>query len=177
MTGTPPFGTTSLRGARTPVLVAAIVAIVLGAIALFFPRASLVTIAILFGISLLVIGLFRLFVAIRATALPTGVRVLTGVLAALIIIAALLCLFDPFQSLSLLGVVIGVGWIFEGVTGLIHARSGGLGLGLVAGVVAIVAGIVMLFLPILALSAFVIVAGIILIVVGITMLLHLPRRA
>ncbi|MCU1528196.1 MAG: hypothetical protein JWP75_1959 [Frondihabitans sp.] len=167
--------------ARSWVIGAAIVAIVLGLIALFFPGASLLTVAILFGLALLAMGIFRLAIAIRGTALPTGARVFTGVFGAIVLIAGILCLIDPGQSLRILGIFIGIGWIFEGATGLVAGTIGSPGgrrvFPIIAGIVAIVAGLIMLFLPVLALSAFIVVAGIILIVIGVTMLLHLPRKA
>jgi uncharacterized membrane protein HdeD (DUF308 family) len=168
-------------GGRSWVIGAAIVAIVLGLIALFFPGASLLTVAILFGLALLAMGVFRLAIAIRGTALPTGARVFTGIFGALVLIAGILCLIDPGQSLRLLGIFIGIGWIFEGTTGIISGTMGSPDgrrvFSIIAGIVAIVAGIIMLFLPVLALSAFIVVAGVILIVVGVTMLMHLPRKA
>ncbi|BDZ47955.1 hypothetical protein GCM10025867_01960 [Frondihabitans sucicola] len=165
---------------RSWVLGVAIAAIVLGLIALFFPAASLLTIAIVFGIFLLVLGLFRLWLSFSARDLATGARWLTGILGALILVAAILCLADPFQSLQVLGFVSGFGWIFEGAAGVLGGWRGFVGgprwLPVIAGVVSIVAGIVMMILPVAALSAFVTVGGIILIVLGVVALLHLPRR-
>lgn len=180
MSGSTPLGSSRSTLPRSWVLGVALAAIVLGLIALFFPGVSLLTIAIVFGISLLVLGLFRLGIAITATGLTTGTRWLLGILGALILVAAILCLIDPFQSLQVLGLVIGFGWVFEGAAAVFGGWRGDADSPrwspIVAGVVSIVAGVVMMILPVAALAAFVTVGGVILIVLGIVTLLHLPRR-
>jgi uncharacterized membrane protein HdeD (DUF308 family) len=181
MTGTTPLNASRLSIHRGTIVGVAVAAIILGVIALFFPSASLLTIAVIFGLSLVVLGLFRLIVAFTATDLSTGMRWLTGILGALILIAAVVCLIDPFQSLRVLGLVIGIGWIFEGATGIIGGTVGYVGgprwYSILAGIVSVIAGIVVMILPVAALSVFVTVAAIILIVVGIVTLAHLPRRS
>jgi uncharacterized membrane protein HdeD (DUF308 family) len=166
---------------RSWVLGVAIAAIVLGLIALFFPGVSLLTIAIVFGIFLLVLGLFRLWFAFSASTLTTGSRWLIGLLGGLILVAAILCLADPFQSLQALGFVIGFGWVFEGAAAVFGGWRGHVDgrrwFSVIAGVVSIIAGVVIMILPVAALSAFVTVGGILLIVLGVVALLHLPRKA
>ncbi len=158
----------------------AVVAIVLGLVAVFFPRVSLVTIAVLFGLSLVVVGLFRAVFAFLGKGLRSGVRWFVGIVGLLIFVTGIVCLIDPGQSLAVLGLIIGIGWLFEGITGILAGAvgysAGPRWTAILGGVVAVAAGVVMMILPVAALAAFVTVGGILLIVVGIAMLLHLPAR-
>lgn len=53
---------------RATVIGTAVVGIVLGSIALLWPGATLLTIAFFFGVSLIIAGLFRVFLGSRPTA-------------------------------------------------------------------------------------------------------------
>ncbi|MBE7193947.1 MAG: DUF308 domain-containing protein, partial [Gordonia polyisoprenivorans] len=64
---------------RTALIVTSIVGIVLGLVAVFWPRATTLVLAVLFGISLIIAGIFRLYQAFAATFLSTGLRALLGV--------------------------------------------------------------------------------------------------
>jgi uncharacterized membrane protein HdeD (DUF308 family) len=151
----------------------------LGIIALVWPNATLVTIAVVFGIYLVASGIFRITVAFLAHDSTTGMRWLTGILGLLVVAAGVYCLASPERSLLVLAFVIGFGWIAEGV---IDIMAGVLGvvsprwLGVASGVVSIVAGIVTFTLPGLAVSAFLIFGAVLLIVVSVSTLLTLPRR-
>ncbi|GAB22809.1 hypothetical protein GOPIP_031_04310 [Gordonia polyisoprenivorans NBRC 16320 = JCM 10675] len=46
---------------RTALIVTSIVGIVLGLVAVFWPRATTLVLAVLFGISLIIAGIFRLY--------------------------------------------------------------------------------------------------------------------
>jgi uncharacterized membrane protein HdeD (DUF308 family) len=165
---------------RSMMIVTSIVGIVLGIIALVWPAATLFVIGILFGISLIVAGLFRLYTAFASSLLSGGWRFVLGLIGALILIAGIIALFNPEESLLFLAIFIGVGWIFQGVADLSHAVAGSLHtprwLLVLSGVVAIVAGIVMLFIPGLALATFLWVAAIMLIVVSVVTLFTLPKK-
>lgn len=165
---------------RSAMIATSIVGIVLGIIALVWPKATLVVIGILFGISLIVTGIFRLWQAFAATMLSTGWRLFLGVLGALILLVGIFALFNPADALWLLAIFIGVGWIFQGVGDLIAAITGSehspRWLLVLSGVIAVLAGIVMLFLPGAALVTFLWVAAIMLIVISIVTLLTLPKK-
>ncbi|MBP2457333.1 HdeD family acid-resistance protein [Clavibacter michiganensis] len=166
---------------RGAVIAVGAIAVLLGAIALFLPRAALVTIGVVFGINLLVLGVARVVRAWVAVASGPAVRWATGILGVLVFLAGVLCLVDPFRSLQAIGIIIGVAWILEGVSDVIGTTAGDTGaprwLGVTVGVVTILAGIVAIFLPVLAVATFVTVGGVILIVIGLATLLAMPRRA
>lgn len=168
-----------LRVHRGQLVGVAVIGLVLGIVALLFPGATLFTVAILFGIYLIASGLFRITAAFVTERLGNGMRWLTGLLGLLIMVAGILCLSNPFQSLVVLAIVIGAGWILEGIVdlaggvrGSIHPRW----FGWVSGIVSIAAGVAMFVLPAAGVVALVSIGGILLIVVSATTLLALPRK-
>ncbi|MGZ8177364.1 HdeD family acid-resistance protein [Williamsia sp. SKLECPSW1] len=166
-----------LRGLLVSV---AVLGIVMGIIALVWPGPTLLVVAVLFGISLIVTGAYRLSVAFLAPGLSTGVRAVFGVLGLVILVAGVVCLADPAESLVLLAVVIGVGWIIQGVHDLVSHRVDTNGVPhwvmIGSGVVSVLAGVVVITLPGLAISTFLVVGAILLIVVSAINLITVPRR-
>ncbi len=179
--GTPHVPDQLRNALRGSLIATAVLGIVLGVIALAWPGPTLLVVAVLFGISLIVTGIYRLSIAFFASAAPGGVRAFYGVVGAFILIAGVVCLIDPAESLVLLAAVIGVGWIFQGVHDLMSQRSGSHNVPkwfmIGSGVVSILAGIVVITLPGLAIGTFLIVGAILLIVVSVVNLLTLPRKA
>lgn len=173
--------TTRIRKTMKGTLVAvAVIGIVLGILALVWPGATLLTVALLFGSYLVVAGVFRVIAAITTDSLGSGVRWLLGVLGVLVIVAGVFCLANPFRSLIVLAFVIGFGWIFDGMVD-VTAGATGMTLGprwlaIVSGVVSIVAGVIVFLLPGLAVTTFVLFGAVLLIVVSATTLLTLPFR-
>ncbi|NQX37194.1 HdeD family acid-resistance protein [Herbiconiux sp. VKM Ac-2851] len=155
------------------IIAVSVLAILLGVIAFLIPRATLLTVAIVFGIYLIASGTFRLVTAFTTARLPGWVRWLTGLLGALILVAGILCLSNPWESLTVLGIVIGLGWIFDGVAS-IASRSGRTDkrrwLPVTAGIAAIIAGVLAMIMPIIALAAFVTVTAILMILIGVATL-------
>lgn len=175
----PGLPTNSITIHRGEIVAVSVIGIVLGVIALVWPNATLVTIAILFGIYLVVSGVFRITAAFLANSSTAGMRWLTGILGVLVLAAGIFCLVSPERSLVLLAFVIGFGWIAEGIIDLMAGIQGIVTprwLAIVSGIVSVLAGIVTFTLPGLAISAFVIVGAILLIVVSVSTLLTLPRR-
>lgn len=165
---------------RSTMIATSIAGIVLGIIALAWPRATLLVVAVLFGIALIVAGLFRIYEAFASTLLSGGWRFVLGLIGVVILAAGIIALFNPEQSLVFLAIFIGVGWIFQGCADLSHATAGSLHaprwLLVLSGIVSIIAGIVMMLIPGLALATFLWVAAIMLIVVSIVTLFTLPKK-
>jgi uncharacterized membrane protein HdeD (DUF308 family) len=164
---------------RGELIAVAIIGIVLGVIALLWPGASLLTVAVIFGSYLIASGIFRITAAFVADGLTTGLRWLTGIMGLLVIVAGVICLANPFQSLIVLAFVIGIGWIAEGIVDVMSGVRGVITprwLGFVSGIVSILAGIATFLLPAFALVTFVIFGAVLLIVVSVTTLLTLPRK-
>ena len=165
---------------RTTMIATSVVGIVLGIIALVWPRATLLIIGVLFGISLIMAGLFRLYEAFASTLLSGGWRFALGLIGVLILAAGIIAVFNPEESLVFLAIFIGIGWIFQGIADLARASAGSQHvprwLLVLSGVVSIVAGIVMMLIPGLALATFLIIAAIMLIVISVVTLLTLPKK-
>jgi uncharacterized membrane protein HdeD (DUF308 family) len=176
-----PFPDELRNAVRAGLITTAVLGIVLGVVALIWPEPTLVVVAVLFGITLIFTGIYRLIMAFSAKLLPTGLRIFLGIMGAIILFAGVLCLFNPAESLVLLAIVIGVSWIIQGileivagVTGAHYAPKWFL---IVAGVISLIAGIVVLFLPAVAIKTFLVVGAILLIIVSVITLMTLPRAA
>ncbi|UOB12249.1 DUF308 domain-containing protein [Streptomyces sp. HP-A2021] len=132
----------------TWLLGSAVATMVLGVLVLVWPEATLHVLAVLVGLHLLVGGAFR-FVDVFARA---GHERLPGLLlAVLYVLAGVLCLRNPLQTINALSLIVGVVWLVSGILTLYTALAAedlphrGVVLG--AAVLGIVAGIVVLALP------------------------------
>lgn len=168
-----------LRAHRGQLMAVAVIGLVLGVIGLLFPGATLLTVAVVFGIYLIASGMYRFMASFVANNLDSPMRWVTGVLGLLIVVAGILCLSNPFDALGALAFVIGAGWILEGlidlvggVRGTIHPRW----FGWLSGIVSIAAGVAMFVLPAAGLFSLVAIGAILMIAVSVTTLLTLPRR-
>lgn len=176
-----PLSAQMINSIRSSSIVSAVIGIILGIIALVWPGPTLLTVAWLFGVSVIVSGLFRIFVAFGASSMATGSRWLMGILGVLVVAAGVICLLHPVSTLVFIAIFIGIGWIFEGIhdvmAGLSGMTVGPRWLSIVGGLISIVAGIVVFFLPGAAIATFVTVGAILLIVVSIAALFSLPAKA
>ena len=169
----------ALTAVRNTIVVTSVVGIVMGIIALVWPGVTMLVIAVLFAISLFFIGAFRLYLAFAGKELPGGWRVVHGVLGAVILIAGIIALVRPGQSLAMLAVFIGVGWIFSGFGDIFAATDTPYApkwLMVVSGIVSVIAGIVMIAFSWVALATLVWVSAIMLIVISIVHLFTLPKK-
>lgn len=151
----------------------AVIAIVLGLIAFLIPQATLLTVAIVFGTFLVASGSFQLVSAFTSTQLLGWLRWFTGLLGGLTLVAAILCLSNPWNSLTVLSTVIGAGWVFGGAASIAEraGRKDALRwLPATAGIASFIAGILVMIMPVLGLASFVIVAAILMMLVGISTL-------
>lgn len=167
-----------LRVHRGELIAVAIVGLVLGIIALLWPGATLLTVAIIFGIYLVMSGIYRITVAFLSHTATTAIRWLSAILGVLVVAAGVYCLSNPLRSLAVIAFVIGFGWIAEGIIDIMSGVQGVVSprwLALVSGVVSIIAGIVTFTLPGLAVTAFLAFGAILLIFVSVSTLLTLPR--
>ena len=88
-------GPTTMRIRTWPYLAfAALVNLVLGALALFWPKPTLTVVAFVFGIQLIIIGVFNVFRALVVESDRSWIGVITGVLA---VIAGVLVIREPVQ--------------------------------------------------------------------------------
>ncbi|MGW1926816.1 HdeD family acid-resistance protein, partial [Streptomyces massasporeus] len=119
----PPGPLSMLAGAAWQALLfAGIASLVLGIIVLAWPEASLFVAGLLFGLFLLFSGVMQL-VAAFGTHTTTALRVMAFISGALSILLGLLCFRGATQSILLLALWIGIGWLFRGITETLAAAS------------------------------------------------------
>ncbi|MEV0304974.1 HdeD family acid-resistance protein [Streptomyces prasinus] len=120
-----------------------------GVLVLVWPEGTLHVLAVLVGLYLLVTGAFR-FVAVFGRE-EHGERLPVLLLAVLYVLAGVLCLRNPLQTVAALSLIVGVVWLVSGIltlyTALVARDLPHRGVVLGAAVLGIVAGIVVLALP------------------------------
>ncbi|CDO29848.1 integral membrane protein [Mycolicibacterium vulneris] len=151
-------------------LVGGILAILLGVLVFIRPGAAIFVTAIFFGAYLLITGISQLVLAFSIRS-SVGGRVLPFIGGAAALVLAVLCFVNLQNSIELLAIWIGVGFIFRGVATAMSAIGDPLLPGriweIIVGIVSVIAGIIMFVAPLEGLVALTQVTGIILIVVGV----------
>src|ERR1700728_570344 len=99
-----------------------IVTVVAGIVALAWPGVTLLVIAIVFGIELVVLGIFR-FVAAFGHDVGGGARILYALLGVLSLIIGLYALRHVLITLLALGLLLGIFWVANGAVELFTALS------------------------------------------------------
>ncbi|MBV9318466.1 MAG: HdeD family acid-resistance protein [Mycobacterium sp.] len=150
-------------------LVSGILALALGILIWVWPGKSIMVAAIIFGVYLLITGIVQVIFAFSLH-VSAGGRVLLFISGAASLVLALLCFRDIQNSILLLAIWIGVGFIFRGVATTISAISDpglpGRLWHIFIGVISLLAGIVMIASPFASLSVLALVVAIWLIVLG-----------
>ncbi len=151
-------------------LVLGILTIIVGLLIVFNPGAAILTIAIFFGIYLLISGIVEV-VRGFSDDLDTGSRVLTIIVGAISIVLGLLCLRNIATSVEILVLFIGITFIMRGILDLVVGFSNqgtkGSGWFIFMGIMGLIAGIIVLVWPKLSLGTLVVVLGIWLVILGV----------
>lgn len=153
-----------------------VLTLALGALTLAWPGATVLVVGVLFGIYLLACGVVQLTVALQlAGAYPThvpghlrAVSFLSGVLSVLL---GLICFRGAAQSILLLALWIGIGWLIRGITQTLAAASDSTmparGWQIFLGIVTFLGGIVLIDSPFESVAVLTLVGGIWLVAVGV----------
>lgn len=146
------------------------VAVILGVLVLAWPGTTILVAAIIFGVYLLVSGIAQVVFAFTLH-VSAGGRVLLFISGAAALVLAVLCFRSLQESILLLAIWIGIGFIFRGVATAVSAISDptlpGRGWEIFFGVVSLLAGVVMLATPFGSLGVLTLVVGVWLIVLGV----------
>ncbi len=145
-----------------------IVSAIIGVLLVIRPAGSTWVLAVLLAIYLIISGIFFIVRAF-APGLTGGYRALMIIGGAIgLLLGLLMFRFGPDEKIEILGIFVGVWFLFSGVAALFNAGEvkAGRGWGIFNGIVYLIAGIVLLVTP-YAVEIFVWVAGIWLIVLGI----------
>ena len=158
------------RGLGTLGIVVGISALIFGILLLVWPEVSLLVAAVLFGLQLLITGIVRIVSGIASRELDGGERALSITLGVLILLAGIFCLRNPELTLLWIVILVGCGWLIDGIIQIVAGFRGGSGAQLwpvLLGALSVVAAIVILVWPLTALAAFVALGGWLLIFIGV----------
>jgi uncharacterized membrane protein HdeD (DUF308 family) len=133
------------------VLAFGIITVVLGVIALAWPGRTLLVVAVLFGIQLIVMGVFRFVGAFAVEDVTGGTRVLLALLGVLSLIIGLYAVRHVLLTLLALALLLGIFWIVSGAielfTSLSHREMRGRSWSALMGILSVLAGLVVLAYP------------------------------
>ena len=146
-----------------------IISLVVGIVIISWPTPTVIVVAVLFAIYLIISGLFEI-VRSFASGLTGGTRALlliTGVLSVILGIFAIRSAAD--NAVDLLGIFVGIAFLFRGFAGLFMGFDSkeGRGWNIFFGIIMLVGGVVILVQPALALTTLAWVVGIWLVLIGI----------
>lgn len=153
------------------VLVFGVVTLVAGLLVLVWPGHTLVAIAVLFGIQLVVAGIFRFVAALASDDESGTTRVLLALLGVLSFIVGLYALRHILITIAALALLLGIFWIVNGAveafTALSHQGMQGRGWTAAMGGLSVLAGVVVLVYPDISLLTLAVVLGIWLLLFGV----------
>ncbi|MFI0481390.1 HdeD family acid-resistance protein [Actinomadura sp. 9N215] len=157
-------------GVRSVGVAAGILAALLGIAIVAWPDATIRVVAFLFGLNLVIHGVYQIARAIAADEAGGGARVLYTLLGVLSLAVGVLVMRDPLQTVEILALLFGLFWLITGTVGLVTtltepAPRGRGGAVLLAGL-CMIAGLLLLLWPGITLTALTWLAGLWLITWG-----------
>jgi uncharacterized membrane protein HdeD (DUF308 family) len=139
--------------------------------AVVWPGITLLAAAIVFGVQLIVAGIYRLGAAFASDDASGGTRVLLALLGVLSLIIGLYALRHVLLTIVALALLLGIFWIVNGVidvfTALSHQAMQGRGWRVFMGILSMLAGVALLAIPGISLFVLVVVLSVWLIVFGV----------
>ena len=154
-------------GAWQTALFLGVVTLILGLIVSLHPSSSLNVIAVLLGVLMIISGLFHLT---RVLDTAERHRVWLGIAGLLFITLGVVLIRHLDLTLAIIGLVIGLTWICQGVAALIASLSGSLregrGWWIFFGIVSLIAGIVVISSPTSSLTVLAVLTGTWFVVMG-----------
>jgi uncharacterized membrane protein HdeD (DUF308 family) len=166
--GTEPVPPGVLAGSWQAAMVLGVLTLVLGLIVALHPSTSVNVVAVLLGILMILSGLFHL---IRVFDLAEPHRVWLGITGLLFIVIGVILIRHLHLTRSLIGLIIGITWIVQGLAALIAGISGGVREGrawwIFFGAASLIAGIAVAVTPASSLDVLATLLGIWFIVMGV----------
>jgi uncharacterized membrane protein HdeD (DUF308 family) len=166
--GTQPSPPEVLAGAWQTALFLGAATVILGLIVALHPSSSVNVIAVLLGILMILSGIFHL-IRVFDTAEPH--RVWLGIAGLLFVVIGVILIRHLHLTRSLIGLIIGITWIVQGLAALIGGISGGVREGrawwLLFGAASLIAGIAVVSTPASSLDVLATLLGIWFIVMGV----------
>jgi uncharacterized membrane protein HdeD (DUF308 family) len=166
--GTDPLPPGLLAGSWQTALVLGVLTLILGLIVALHPSTSVDVIAVLLGILMILSGIFHL---IRVFDPKEAHRVWLGIAGLLFIVIGVILIRHLHLTRSVIGLIIGITWIVQGLAALIGGISGGVREGrawwIIFGVASIIAGIAVTVAPGSSLTVLATLLGIWFMVMGV----------
>jgi uncharacterized membrane protein HdeD (DUF308 family) len=142
--------------------------LILGLIVSFHPAGSLNLVAVLLGITMILSGIFHL---LRIFSAGESHRVWLGISGLFFIVVGVVLIRHLHLTLSVIGLLIGITWIVQGLTALVGGIAGGPREGrawwIAFGAISLIAGIVVASAPVSSLNVLAVLLGIWFIIMGI----------
>jgi uncharacterized membrane protein HdeD (DUF308 family) len=163
-----PSPSAAVAGTWQAGIVLGVLTLVLGVVVTFHPTGSLNVIAVLLGILMLLSGLFHL---IRVLDPRERHRIWLGITGLLFIVVGVILIRHLHLTRALIGLVIGLTWVVQGLTAFIGGIVGGVREGrafwIFFGAVSLIAGIVVVSAPASSLNVLAVLFGVWFVVMGI----------
>lgn len=149
-------------------LVAGVLSVIVGVVALVYPGPTLLVVGIIFGAYLAAWGTMLIIDSVTTHGEPTFARILGVIVGLLGVLTGLILLVRPGESVVTAALVLGFWWVLSGVMRLARgiAMSVGRTWNLVMGVLGLIAGIIILAQPEIGLVTLVWIVGLGLILQG-----------
>jgi uncharacterized membrane protein HdeD (DUF308 family) len=163
-----PSSPSALTASWQATLVLGVLTLILGVIVSLHPTGSLNVVAVLLGILMILSGIFHL---IRVFDAEETHRVWLGIAGLMFIVVGVVLIRHLHLSRALIGLIIGITWIVQGLTALIGGIAGNVREGkafwIFFGLVSLVAGVVVAVTPESSVTFLAVLLGIWFIIMGI----------
>lgn len=162
----------AVKGLRLAFAVSGAATLILGIILLVWPTKTLAVVAVFLGINFLITGGVKVAVGIFSHSISAGVRILDVLLGVFVMVAGIIALRNSAATGELLllftVIMIGIGWIIEGIIAMVEAGKGTSRLwAIVFGAISVLAGIMVLAVPTWTAAWLLLMSAIMLIVLGV----------
>jgi uncharacterized membrane protein HdeD (DUF308 family) len=166
--GAQPSPPALLAGSWQATVFLGVLTLILGVIVSFHPTGSLNVLAVLLGVLMILSGIFHLIRVFDPGELH---RVWLGVAGLLFIVIGVVLIRHLHLTRSIIGLIIGITWIVQGLAALIGGISGGVREGrawwITFGIASLIAGIVVAATPASSLNVLAVLLGIWFVIMGI----------
>jgi uncharacterized membrane protein HdeD (DUF308 family) len=153
------------------VLAYGLITVLVGIAVLAWPSATLLVVAVLFGVQLIVSGIFRFVAALASGDVTGGTRVLLALLGVLSVVIGLWAVRHVLLTLLALVVFLGIFWVVNGAievfTALAQRGMPERGWTALMGILSVAAGLIVLAYPGLSLLSLAVILGIWLLIFGV----------
>ena len=144
-----------------------VITLILGLIVSFHPSTSLNVIAVLIGLLLIISGIFHL---VRVFGTGEAHRIWLAISGLLLVVIGVVLIRHLHLTVALIGLVVGISWIVEGLSAIAAGFAGRPGEGrawwIAFGCISLIAGIVVTAVPVESVTALAVLVGIWFIILG-----------